>query len=158
MNTMNMPGFAAEASLYHTNNHYRLAAGGPFLSGNGITTVIPQGCGWGKTILCGAGVAFGGAVCVGICLDPLLGPAPCYVCWATALPGSLLAFCKDCIPGWMRAIIDAFESGGGDGGGGADLCCPVNQTCKCGGKCVRDPNGRLSCVGGVCLHHLQECP
>jgi hypothetical protein len=38
---MNMPVFNAEASLYHTNNHYRFAArGGSFLSkGN---TLIPQ--------------------------------------------------------------------------------------------------------------------
>jgi hypothetical protein len=155
---MHIPGYTAEASLYKTNNHYRFAAGGSFLS-NGNTTVTPQDCGWVKGITCGVSIPFGIALCTGICVSG--GPALCYGCWFGALPGSLFAFCKDCITGWMRDLIDSYESGGsnvigrgGGGGGGPPPCCPQGTSCKCGGTCVP---GR-GCVDGVCLGPRQHCP
>src|SRR5262245_1655633 len=144
---MTMPRFTAEASLYQTNNHYRFATGGSFLS-TGNTTVIPQGCGLLQTALCTASVAGGIALCTGICLEPGGGIAICCCCWASALPGSLLAFCKYCIPGWMRAIIDAFESGGG----GGPSCCPPGTICSCGGHCY---SGLCT---GICLPPGAPCP
>src|SRR4051794_18857325 len=110
---MNLPSFTAEASLYRTNNHYRFAAGGSF-PGAENTTVIPQGCGLFKGIFCGVAIATGTAACTAFCLS---GPAPCFACWTTLL-GGLYVSCRDCIPGWMRALIGIFESGGGGGGGG----------------------------------------
>ena len=59
---MNMPGFTAEVSLYQTNNHYRVTAGGSFLS-VGNATVTPQDCGWIKGGLCGFVIAGGVAAC-----------------------------------------------------------------------------------------------
>ncbi len=147
MNAMNMPGFTAETSLYQTNNHYRFATGRSFLS-NGNSTVIPQDCGPLHTGFCAGGLALGATLCTGICLEPRAGIALCYVCWATALPGAALAFCKDCIPGWIRAIIDAFESGGG----GGPSCCPPGTICSCGGHCVG------SLCTGICLPPGAACP
>jgi hypothetical protein len=46
---MNMPRFTAEASLYHTNNHYQCVAGGSFLS-DGKTTVTPQDSGQSRYV------------------------------------------------------------------------------------------------------------
>src|SRR5262245_25509455 len=130
---MNMPGYTAEWSVYRTTNPYRSGGASSLTDGN--TIVAPQGCGLGRGALCAGGVALGSALCVGICFDPLLGPASCYACWASALPGALLAFCKDCIPAAVRAIIDAFESSGGGAGSGAGStgCCPRGM--KCCGSC-----------------------
>ncbi len=129
---MSMPGFAAEASVYKTNNHYRLTTGGSFRS-DGNTNVVPQGCGWVKGSLCGVVIVGGAAACTVACLAPG-GQAGCYFCWVGFL-GASFAFCKDCIPDWMRAIIDAFEGGGGgDGGGGGGgggvpkKCCEWDET------------------------------
>ena len=151
---MNMPGYAAEASLYRTNSHYAVARGGGFLS-NGNATLVPQGCGVFQGIFCGSIIAAGGAACAALCL---YGPAPCAGCWITFL-GGLYGSCKDCIPGWMKDLIDIFESGGSGGGGGSGppRCCPVGTTCRCGGQCVT-VNGQLRCVDGVCLRPNQECP
>jgi len=149
---MNMPGYAAEASLYRTNSHYAAARGGGFLS-NGTTSVLPQGCGWLEGGICGTFIAASTAACIALCLDG--GPIACAGCWTTAL-GPLFGLCKDCIPAWMRALIDEFESGGGGGGGGSGppLCCPIGRSCRCGGKCVPGQG----CVDGVCLRPNQECP
>ena len=110
---MNMPGFTAEASLYKTSNHYRFAAGGSFLS-DGKTTVTLQGCGFVERIVCGSAIVGGTVLCTSACLS---GPAPCAACWTGALAIVGYGFCRDCIPAWMRALIDIFEGGGGDGGG-----------------------------------------
>lgn len=111
---MNMPAFTAEASLYQTINHYQSAAGGSYLLNGNPTSVTPQACGWIKGGVCGTFIAGGTVLCVSACLA---GPAACALCWAGFL-GGLYGFCRDCIPGWMRALIDAFESGGGGSGGG----------------------------------------
>jgi class 3 adenylate cyclase len=75
-------------------------------------------------------------------------------------PAGLFAFCRDCLPEWLRDLINAIEggNGGGGGGGGGAMCCPVGKTCKCGGVCVRHPDGTMSCVGGSCLKPNQVCP
>ena len=143
---MTMPEFTAETSLYQTNNRYRFSAGGSFLS-NGNTTVIPQDCGWVKGGICGVVIVGGAAACTATCLAPG-GQAACYWCWAGFL-GASFAFCKDCIPGWMRAIIDAFESGGG---GGEPSCCPPGRLCSCGGHCVS------GICTGICLPPGAACP
>jgi hypothetical protein len=132
---MKLPGFAAESSVYRTNNHYRSAASGSFL-GDGVTGVTPQGCGWIEGILCGGLIAIGTVVCTASCLaSPALGGFPCWECW-TAFLGGATAACWDCIPAWMQDLIDEFESGGGNGGGGGGGtggCCPPGK--RCCGKC-----------------------
>lgn len=75
MNTINMPGFAAEALLYRTSNHY-FTAGGGFVS-DGNTTVTPQGCRWLNGILCGTAIVAGTALCLDACLA---GPLACGLC------------------------------------------------------------------------------
>ncbi len=149
---MKMPGFTAEASLYQAINHYRSPAGGSFLV-NGNTTITPQACGWVKGGVCGTFIAGGTVLCVSACLG---GPAACALCWAGFL-GGLYGFCRDCIPGWMRALIDAFESGGSGGGGGGGsggggprpIGCEVDEKC-----CERDAD--RNCV--LCIPHNAACP
>lgn len=157
---MNLPGFNAEVSVYKTNNHYRVAAGGSS-PGDGNATVVPQGCGWLDGILCGGLIAGGIVVCTASCLaSPALGGFPCWLCW-TGFLGFSYPFCKDCIPAWMQALIDEFESGGGSGGGGGGgggggvaECCPSGR--RCCGSCVK-VSGGLRC-DGACVGANQECP
>jgi hypothetical protein len=156
---MPLPGFTAEAGVYKTNNHYRLVAGGSFLS-DGNTTVVPQGCGWGEGILCGALIVTGAAACTAFCFS---GPAPCAACWLAYL-GGLYQFCKDCIPAWMQDLINELGSGGGTGGSGGTGgngggtggggCCPAGK--RCCGSCVK-VSGRLSC-DDFCVGPHQSCP
>jgi hypothetical protein len=139
VNTMNMPGFTAESSLYRTNNHY-LTAGGSF-SSDGHVTLAPQACGWIKGITCGVAIGGGVTLCTAACLGG--GPAACYACWAGALAIVGFGFCRDCIPKWMRDLVDAFESGGGGDGGGSGgggggggggvprRCCERNEFGRC---------------------------
>jgi len=151
---MNMPGYTADASVYQTTNPYR-STGGTSLT-DGSTIVAPQGCGLGRGALCGGGIALGSALCVGFCLDPLLGPGACYACWASALPGALLAFCKDCIPAAVRSVINAFESSGASSGGvgaGSTGCCPRGGM-KCCGSC-NNPSKKCD---DVCVLRGQPCP
>jgi hypothetical protein len=151
---MNLPGFTAEAGVYRTNNHYRLAAGGTFLGG-AKTTAVPQGCGLFQGIFCGAVIALGSAACLAFCLS---GPAPCFGCWTIEL-GGLYESCKDCIPAWMKALIDEFEGGGGSGGGGGgggggSTCCPPGK--RCCGTCVKVAGGTK--CDDVCVGLHQVCP
>lgn len=153
MNTIQIPGFTAEAALYRTNNHYQFAAGGSFLS-DGNKSVTPQGCGWIKGGICGAFIAGGIAVCTASCLaSPALGGFPCYLCWTSFLGGTY-GYCRDCIPGWMRALIDVFEGGGGSsggsssGGGGGPVrdprrCCERNEF----GRCIFSVPRNEACPG-----------
>jgi hypothetical protein len=150
---MNMPSFTADASLYQARNHYRSTAAGRFLD-DGRATVTPQACGLAKGIICGTFIGAGAAACAAFCFS---GPVPCAGCWAFYL-GGLYQFCHDCIPEWMRDLIDAVEgNGGGGGGGGVPQCCPHGKTCRCGGRCVTNPSGTISCVGGKCLAPHEEC-
>ena len=143
---MNMPGMAAEASVYKTTNHY---TSGRDFSNNLYTTVTPQDCGVIDTIVCGGAIVVGSTLCAGICLDPRAGPRGCVACWTAALDIVGFVTCRDCIPAWMRAIIDAFDGGPG----GQPSCCPPGTTCSCGGHCV----GNLLCTG-TCLSPGQACP
>ena len=145
---MNIPSFTAEASLYQTKNHYRGAVSGSF-QGAGNATVTPQACGWIKGITCGAAIAGGTALCTAACLS---GPAACAGCWAGALAIVGYGFCRDCIPGWMRSLIDIFESGGGggtSGGGSGGGGGGVPRRC-----CERDPFGK--CL--ISVPRNAECP
>lgn len=153
---MNMPRFTAEASLYQTNNHYRSTAGRSFLS-DGNTTVTPQDCGWLKGGACGIVIGGGVTVCTASCLaSPALGGLPCWVCW-TGFLGLSYGFCRDCIPGWMRHLLDLVEGGGGGGGGGGGPCgCPRGTT-KCCGTCTIIP-GRGRFCDGDCIGPGQQCP
>jgi hypothetical protein len=101
---MNMPSFTADASLYQARNHYRSTAAGRFLD-DGRATVTPQACGLAKGIICGTFIGAGAAACAAFCFS---GPVPCAGCWAFYL-GGLYQFCHDCIPEWMRDLIDAVE-------------------------------------------------
>src|SRR5262245_47268418 len=108
---MNIPRYTAEASLYQSNNHYR-SDGGSFLD-QGITTVTPQGCGIAQTVTCIPIVVGGIPVCTASCLaSPALGGLPCLLCW-TAYLGGLYGFCRDCLPEWIRDVLDLAEGGGG---------------------------------------------
>ena len=150
---MKMPAFTAEASLFRTNNHYRFANGGSLLA-DGNATVTPQGCGLFKGIFCGTAIAAGTIACTGLCF---YGPAPCAACWTTFL-GVAYSACKDCIPDWMRALIDIFEGSGdgaGGGGGGGGSSTPPPALCDRGEKCCElDDDG--SCALCVPLH--AHCP
>src|SRR5262245_13902131 len=111
---MNMPGFSGEASVYRTGHHYRAAVSGivPAQFGAAVT---PQACGWIKGGVCGVAIAGGTVLCTAACLT---GPAQCVGCWTGALAIVGYGFCRDCIPAWMRAVIDAVGGGGGGSGGG----------------------------------------
>lgn len=143
---MKIPGFTAEASLHQTNNHYRLAADGSFLS-NGNTTITLQGCGFIEAVPCGVVIAGGITVCTASCLAGAaagpLGGIPCALCW-TGFLGGLYGFCRDCIPAWMRAVIDAASDGGGGGGGGGGgrnrECCEFRDDGTC--AIFKPPNGQ----------------
>lgn len=156
---MTLPGFGAEASAYVTNNAYRQTAGAGHAA-NGALEVVPQDCGFVEGLVCAPVIAGGIAICTASCLASAeLGGIPCYLCWA-AFAGSLYGFCRDCIPAWIRAIIDGVEGGGGGGGGGGGvpLCCPPGKSCRCGGRCVTQADGSIRCVGGLCLSPHQVCP
>lgn len=156
MNTMNMPGFTAEASLYHTNNHYRFAAGGSFLS-DGNTTVTPQGCGIIEFAECALYVGTVSLVCGAFCAAAAaLGPpgwAACFSCVVGAGGLGTLVSCHDCLPGPIRDVIDLARSqDGGDGGPPPPPpCCPANRPICCG-----------SCASGICddacIRRGQSCP
>jgi hypothetical protein len=162
MNTMTMPGFTAEASLYQTSNHYRFAAGGSLLDDG--TTVSLQGCGFVDEIKCGIFVAAGVTGCSLLCVGAVVaGPAAiaaCVGCWAAVFPADLFISCRDCIPGWVRDIIGIFESGGSSSGGGGPPppipCCPGNK--RCCGDCVPLPNGRGMQCDDACIGPGQQCP
>jgi hypothetical protein len=156
MNTMRMPGFTGEASLYRTDNHYRFAAGSGFVN-NGSANIIPQDCGFWKTLECGFFTAATEAACALLCLSGAP-PVACYGCVVGVGGLSVYINCKDCLPGWLRDILNLVDHGGdGGGGGGGSMCCPHNQICSCGGRCV-NVNGQLRCVDGTCLGPNQECP
>src|SRR5271166_2925809 len=104
---MQMPGFTAEASMYRTTNLYRSSAAAG-LAREATAGVLPQDCGIGRGILCGTLIATGAAACTALCFG---GPAPCAACWLAYL-GGLFQFCHDCIPEWMRDLIDAAGGGG----------------------------------------------
>jgi hypothetical protein len=130
---MALPGYAAEASLYRTSRSYRGASG---LADDSSLAVVAQqiSCEASCAIrwqLCNIGCAVGTGPLVLLCL------AAC---------GASLGFCLGGCP-----------SGGG-GGGGVPQCCPPGRTCRCGGRCVTNPNGTISCVGGQCLTPNQQCP
>ena len=152
---MSMPGFTAEASLYRTTNHYVASAAGG--SAGVGAELVPQDCGLFKEIFCSVAVAACVAACGALCLDG--GPAACAGC-ATIAMGGLFVTCKDCLPGFIQALINIFEGGGGGGGGGGGppQCCPPGRTCSCGGRCVRQTDGSIRCVGGLCLAPHQACP
>jgi hypothetical protein len=155
---MTMPMFNADASLYPARNVYRSTAAANSPRDEGLT-VIPQSCGLFKGIFCGTVITAGSAACAALCIEG--GPVPCAACWTTAL-GAIYQTCHDCIPGWMRALVDAAGGGGsggsGGGGGGIRRCCPAGRECRCGGQCVTRIDGSVSCVGGLCLTPGQSCP
>ena len=154
---MRTPGFGAEASAYVTTKAYRQAAGAGHAA-KGAVDVVPQDCGLVEGIACGVVIAGGVVVCTASCLASAeLGGIPCYLCWAGYL-GGLYGFCRDCIPSWILAIINGVEGGGGSSGGGSPSCCPPGRSCRCGGRCVKQTDGSIRCVGGVCLGPHQSCP
>ena len=155
---MNLPNFNADASLYRSTNIY-FSSLSASLPGNVSPTITPQSCGVLSGTLCAAAVGTVGVVCAASCLAGAaagpLGGIPCYGCVVGVL-GAAYGFCKDCLPGWIRAIIGN-NGGGSTGGGGVPPCCPLGTTCKCGGTC-QTVNGKLQCVGGTCLGPKQSCP
>src|SRR5262245_20261693 len=158
---MQLPNFTAEASIYHTTVHYRHTAGGSLLAhDNG--NVIPQDCGLFKGIFCGVTVGATTVACGAICAEAVATAgaslAPCYVCVTAAL-GAVYGVCKDCLPGWIRDIINLFESGGGGGGGGGGgpiPCCPPGR--RCCGTCQVRPDGRGLFCDDICVGPGQSCP
>jgi hypothetical protein len=160
---MNLPSFTAEASLYKTANRYRGSAGSFASDGN---VVAAQDCGFTTGLVCGTFITGGVVVCTASCLaSPALGGIPCLVCW-TGFLGGLYGFCRDCIPAWMRALLDLAESGGGSNGGGGSgggggggvpkgQCgCPAGQ--RCCGNCIKVPGQGLQCDGD-CTPKAMAC-
>ena len=49
------------------------------------------------------------------------------------------------------------RGGGGGGGGGIPRCCPPGRECRCGGRCVTQTDGSVSCVHGECLTPTESC-
>jgi hypothetical protein len=153
---MNMPGFTAETSLYQTNNHYRFAAAGNFLS-NGNTTVTPQGCGLFELAACGFQI--------GICI-PIVAvscnsdPGSCLLAWALCM-GSSMLLCKDCIDNIIHGGGGegggGGPGGGGVGGGGTGGPCGCARGKYCCGTCSKTPGrGTLEC-DGQCIRLGEEC-
>lgn len=56
MNSLNMPGFTAEAALYKMSGRYRLSAAVGSL-GDTSTTVYPQACNWWTWLGCKGSLA-----------------------------------------------------------------------------------------------------
>jgi hypothetical protein len=162
---MNIPGFTAEISLYRTNNRYRFFGEG--FQSDGDAAVTPQDCGIVKGGVCGTFIAAGLAVCTTACVVGAPTGIPCWVCW-TGFLGGLYGFCRDCIPEWIRDILDAVEGGGGGGGGGGTgggggggggtpgRSCGCPSGTRCCGPCVKVPGQGLACEGG-CLEPGESC-
>lgn len=128
---MNIPGYAAEASLYKTRRMYRGPTGtfGAGAAPHIITAALD----------CGDKCALESEVCTLACAVGS-GGFGLFVCLLAC--GVQFADCLSNCPS------------NGSGGGGLHLCCPYGTTCRCGGKCVPGKG----CVGGVCLRPNQECP
>lgn len=77
MNTLNMPGFTAETSLYKNRTSYRMMAGG---NDNDLSGVIPQLPKWFR---CAAAVVGAGATCA-LVAPTGVGIAACAAATATA--------------------------------------------------------------------------
>ena len=113
---MNMPGMAAEASVYKTNNHY---TSGRDFSKNLSTTVTPQDCGFGDFLECfGWEIAYG-AICgvaIGACIGSGFDPVVCAFA-ASCVFGvggiDLYLGCHDCLPSTITDAVDSTLRGGG---------------------------------------------
>jgi hypothetical protein len=147
MRAVNMPRLTAGVSLYRSTNQYRGATQGHLRDGVS-PGVSPQGCGFVKGAVCAGFIAGGSGLCTITCLtgEPLL----CGGCWVTAL-GAVYSSCKECIPAWMRALVDAFESGGSSGGSGGGGGGPVRDPKRC---CERNEFGR--CI--LSVPRNEPCP
>src|SRR5215469_5259878 len=134
---MNMPGMAAEASVYKTNNHY---TSGRDFSNNVDTTVTPQDCGFGDFLECfgwkiAYGVICGGAI--GACIGSGFDPVVCAFA-ASCVFGvggiDLYLGCHDCLPSTITEAVDSTLRGGG-GPPPPDCtttgCRPGFVCCKC---------------------------
>jgi hypothetical protein len=136
---MNIPGYAAERSLYRTARAYGGRYGASGASANPY--IVPQGD-------CGCGIAF--TECIAACIVASIfggGPACLLGCAVKA------AICNAGCSGG-----DGGGGGGGFGGGGGPCNCAVGQ--KCCGQCrVQVVAGRHQPVcGGGCVWSGQECP
>jgi hypothetical protein len=137
---MNMPGFAAEASLYKTSVRY---AGKCYFGhhSKNYTAISPQACGGFKWLVCNPAMAACTACAALAPSIPLV-----LGCYAACL-GAAYLYCRDCLD-----LIDVPANGGG-GAGGDPSCCPPGKTCRCGGRCVSG-----LCLGGTCLGPGEACP
>jgi hypothetical protein len=135
---MNMPRFAAEASLYKTTRWYSGYSG---IAGLNTASAVVA--------------ADANSDCIGICLLAAEGAA---VACAWSGPGIYACLLADVLATWACVNGCPPPSNGGGGGGGPPppLCCPPGTQCKCGGKCVM-VGGRLTCVDGECLGPRQQC-
>ena len=113
---MNMPGMAAEASVYQTNNHY---TSGRDFSNNLYTTVTPQDCGFSEFFSCLAAETLTGLVCgflCGACIAGFFDPVLCAAaaaCVFGVIPIDDYAYCHDCLPGVITEAVDSTLRGGG---------------------------------------------
>jgi hypothetical protein len=130
---MALPGYAAEASLYWTSRSYRRVSS--LADDSGLAVVAQQ-------IDCNTLCAIKWQVCNIGCATST-GPLV-FLCLAAC--GAAFGLCLSGCPS------------DGDGGGGVPRCCPPGRTCRCGGRCVTNPNGTISCVDGQCLTPNQQCP
>ena len=114
---MNMPGMAAEASVYKTNNHY---TSGRDFSSNLYTTVTPQDCGFVQFLSCFVFVSASEFVCgiaCAACVASGFDPVLCAAAAGCVLGlGSLDAYipCHDCFPSFITEAVDSILRGGGE--------------------------------------------
>lgn len=133
---MNLPGFSADASLFRTAHVYRGSSRGP----GGRGAALPSAITAQASCTDSCWEQYG--ICAGLCL-------------LTFNPASIAGCEFGC---WIKNLICQAGCESGGGGGGPPMCCPFGRSCRCGGRCVTQPNGSIACVDGVCLAPHQECP
>ena len=143
---MNIPGYAAEASLYKTTQVYR--HGGVPTTGSASYVVAAQNP-------CQQACESKLALTLKCCADGYPFNAPTWF-WCNSinafdcvdLGGTTFASCmKKCVTG---------GTGGGGGGGGLRPCCPTGS--RCCGECVNLRGGGQSCEHGPCIGPHESCP
>ena len=113
---MNMPGMAAEASVYKTKNHY---TSGRDFSDNLHTTVTPQDCGFSEFFSCLAAETLTGVICgflCGGCIASGFDPAVCGLaaaCVFGVIPLDDYTYCHDCLPESITEAVDSTLRGDG---------------------------------------------
>jgi len=151
---MTMPGFRAETSLYRTGSFYRGFNGAA--GGQPAPAIIPSAvCGNDCFALCGLAAGGATAGCITALIAAITAPPPVDV----VLAGVAFGVCEALGVG-IAAIQCALNCPSCPTGPPPPPfrgCCPSGRSCSCGGRCVKQPDGAISCVGGTCLGPHEQC-